>query len=568
MNETAQHPSFSLIRILISFGLILLLVGGFTAFTLVMAMSVEKPRDRVVGEQSFPVTTQLLESENVAQALSVNGTVQAARQVDLRPLVAGRVIWVHPNLRDGGQVKAGDKVLEIDPSTYALNLRQAQNALKETQQSQARLEADLERQKGALAIQQQQLENSEAELVRRRALFADGIISQATLEQVESQTLGQRQAILTTQNTLDQLADQLAGLTTGIEGARINVELAENNLADTVLTAPYTGIVIASAVQEGQLVSQGDLAARLLDQETLEVQFRVTQDVFAQLNATGGLVGQSAEVRWSGQAGAAPLTGTIVRQGSTLDPSAGGVPLFAALDASAFAAGLRPGAFVEVALAGQNFGTVYAIPRDAYFPDLGAAGGVYLIDEQMVLQQPEWQGPTSSRAIGAVNTWLDSLELEADAELATLTAPVRNPDQDENATLADLYTCVPWGSRPEVWLLEPKTPAQKDTVKEGDKTEGDAEEEKAPVRPSFGNKPGLFERERAALCPNIAQPVARATPVRFLSYSGDQALIAATSVIDLQGRTLITQRFDKLGDGTWIRLEAAEGSADQDETSQ
>lgn len=554
MNETADRSSFSLVRVLISFGLMLLLVLTFAAFAFYMFANQDKPRDRVVGEQSFPVTTQVLASENVTQALRVNGTVQAARQVDLRPLVAGRVIWVNPALRDGGQLAAGEKVLEINPSTYALNLRQAQNALKDAQQSRTRLEADLERQKDALVLAQQQLENAEAELTRRRALFEDGVISRGTLEQVETQTLSQRQSILATENGIDQLADQLAGLTTNIEAAEINVELAENNLSDTVLLAPYTGLVIASAVQEGQLVSQGDLAARLLDQDAMEVQFRVTQDIFAQLNASGGLIGQRVQVRWSGQTGAAPLTATIARQGSTLDPSAGGVPLFASLDADAFDQGLRPGAFVEVEMTGQSFGVVYAIPREAYFPDLGD-GGIYLVDTQTVVQQPEWQGPTSTAVIQSMHSWLD--DLAEDVDLATAIAPVRKPDQESDGPLSELYLCVPWQSKPDIWPPQP----------EHDTANGNQEE--APSRSIlsegrgqlFASKPDLFEDEWAALCPDIEQPVARATPVQFLTYTGDQALISAEEGMPLEGQTLITQRFDKLADGTWIRLETSQDAA-------
>ena len=107
------HPSaptqfiWSWTRFFITCGLIALIVGGLFLLIFWMMQTNPQGRARVVGEQAFTVRADILSADDVAQQLRVSGTVQPARQVDLRPLSSGQITLVHPNLRDGARVKAG-----------------------------------------------------------------------------------------------------------------------------------------------------------------------------------------------------------------------------------------------------------------------------------------------------------------------------------------------------------------------------------------------------------------------------------------------------------------------------
>ena len=80
---------------------------------------------------------------------------------------------------------------------------------------------------------------------------------------------------------------QIAAAEAQVEQARIGLERARNNLADAVLRAPFTGIVTAVYVSEGELSS--GLAVELVDLSSLEVVLDVDEVDIGALE-----VGQSA----------------------------------------------------------------------------------------------------------------------------------------------------------------------------------------------------------------------------------------------------------------------------------
>ena len=548
-----------------------LIVGGYIAYTMLMSLNNPQARFRVVSERAYSVETLTLSAGDISQAIEASGNVQPARQVDLRPLVGGQVIYVNPNLRDGGAVSAGELLIEIDPANADLNLRQAQNALTDAQTSAARLTADVARQEGQVTLQRQQLRLAEAELARRQDLLDQGIITQAAFEQVQTSTLAQRQSLSGSANALAQLREQSDASATALDSARISVDLAAKSLADTKLTAPFDALVVLSNVQQGQLASQGDLAARLLDTAGLEVQFRLPADLFSRLSQLGetGLLGQSISVSWSGQVGSMPIEGVIVRQGSTFDASASGVPLFATLPPAAFDGGLRPGAFVTVALQGESFGQVYALPRDVYFEALGAGGGIYIIEEKPLVEVPEWQGPTSRASITKVNAWLAEQDT---ADVAALSLPDWLEDEDDSTVFADLYECkashlvgenprgAGRGGRPG-GRGGNRGDERPGTVTTGEELAGDGPRgarggETGRATPT--NRPALNRDQSRNLCPLSSQTVAKAMPATLLSYAGDQALITGEG---LEGQTAIIQAFDALANGTWLTLGDAQETA-------
>ena len=568
------HPSapvefrFSWIRALVSIGLIALIIVGIVVLRTYMDSSNPQGRYQVVGERSYTVETRVLTAGDVAQGIEASGTVQAARQVDLRPLNGGQLIYVNPNLRDGGRVTAGEVLIKIDAANFELALRQAQNALKDAQSSAARLAADVARQEGQVDLQRQQLALAQAELARRQSLLTQGIIPQGTFDQAQTSTLAQRQSLSGAENALAQLREQLDATSTQVDTATINVDLAQKSLDDTVLTAPFDALVVLSTVQAGQLVTQGDLAARLLDMAGLEVQFRLPADLFSRLSQAdgGGILGRETAVRWPGQVTDTPLSGTVVRQGSTFDAISSGVPLYTALGPEAFAAGLRPGAFVSVALTGQSFGNVFAIPRDVYFEGLGETGGIYVVVEQPLVELPEWQGPTSIRDVARATAWFAERAVSegSQANLGQHEVP-QWLASDGVVTVADLFECKAsnlvgedpsqrggrGGRRGGNNNERPGQASEADTGQNAGQAAAGNNARRGGQTNGGGNRPALTPAQSRALCPVAIQTVAAAMPATLLTYAGDQALISGAG---LDGQLLVTQAFDALANGTWLTL--------------
>jgi RND family efflux transporter MFP subunit len=85
---------------------------------------------------------------------------------------------------------------------------------------------------------------------------------------------------------MDALAAQLATQRSNIEVAQRNIDLAQRNLDDTVVRAPFSGIVTVKAAQPGEIVSPISAGGgftrtgigTIVDMESLEIQVDVNEN--------------------------------------------------------------------------------------------------------------------------------------------------------------------------------------------------------------------------------------------------------------------------------------------------
>ena len=153
------------------------------------------------------------------------------------------------------------------------------------------------------------------------------------------------------------------------------VERAERALADTVLRAPFAGIVRAENAAVGRLLATNDVAVALIGADELDVRFVLSDQLYGRLRFNEALFGAPVEVIW--RVGDIPISyaGTVTRAGADIESARGGVDVFARLDLDGRPAP-RPGAFVEVRLPGITHGNSARIPTAAL-----SDGNVFLIGE-------------------------------------------------------------------------------------------------------------------------------------------------------------------------------------------
>ncbi len=168
--------------------------------------------------------TAPVERGDVVQTVRATGTIQPIRLVQVGTQVNGpiRKLYVDYN----SQVKAGDLVAQIDPTTYEARLAQDQANLI---QSQANVEQT-----------KVKLNQAEKELERANKLTAREMISQADLD--------------TAVAARDALLAQLKVVQAAVAQAEASLRLSKANLGYTTISSPVDGVVIARNVSEGQTV--------------------------------------------------------------------------------------------------------------------------------------------------------------------------------------------------------------------------------------------------------------------------------------------------------------------------
>jgi membrane fusion protein (multidrug efflux system) len=166
------------------------------------------------------VSVVTVEPAPVADPVELTGAVQGYRTVQVRSQVSG-VIVARP-FREGSQVKAGEVLFRIDPTTYDADYRSAQ--------AQA---ADAEA----------RLANAESNASRLRPLLADNAVSQQDVDNAESAVKQAKAAV---------------------DAAKAGADAARKNLSESTVRAEISGRVGRALLDVGTRVTgPGDVLTTL-----------------------------------------------------------------------------------------------------------------------------------------------------------------------------------------------------------------------------------------------------------------------------------------------------------------
>ena len=298
------------------------------------------------------------------------GEIVAQRDVEMRALVAGPVVAVGGNFVDGGRVKKGELLVEIDPFEFESSVASGKAQVLEAKAHLTEIQAQIDAEESNLAYDREQLEIAARELQRRDALAKERVISEQALddarlarnERARTVALGERNL-----NMLRAGADRQRAV---IAQAQVTLDRARRDLRNSRLLAPFDGYLTETAAAIGKSLPVNGKVARLIDLGQLEAKFHLSDEEFGRLvNAPEGLQNRAAQVVWRIGAETFRFAADIARVGAEIDASSGGVTAYARIAAGTTHGALRPGAFVEVYLSDRLFRQVARLPESALHED-------------------------------------------------------------------------------------------------------------------------------------------------------------------------------------------------------
>ena len=224
-------------------------------------------------EATASAEDQLLAVEAKPGSVSVvvegPSVVEPYRIQTVRARVEGIVLEALP---EGDAVASGDVLVRFDSSDQLKTLRQAQIAL-----SQARVN----REKAV-----DTLETSRRDLSDKETLLKSGAVP-------EDQVRAARENMASAQRSLE-----LAEL--GVSQAALTLETAQEELAATVVRAPFDGVVLSTDLNPGDLVSRGALLLTFADLSRVRLRAEVDEfdigkvEVGQSVSISSDAVGESA----------------------------------------------------------------------------------------------------------------------------------------------------------------------------------------------------------------------------------------------------------------------------------
>jgi multidrug efflux pump subunit AcrA (membrane-fusion protein) len=297
------------------------------------------------------VMTERVRRQEIQRALGVTGTLAAADQVTISSQSEGVVSRIAVDL--GDRIRAGQVMVELDREKLQYNLDQQRAALA---RALAKYGAAAP---GELPPSEQipEVQKAAAELWRDRQA-ADRAVELQKKQLIPKQVLEDADATLrASQATYDAALQNARNLRAEIDAAVASVKLAERELRDASITAPFDGLVEKRLVSLGEFVKAQTPVMSIVRVDPLKLVGEIPEVMAPWIS-----VGQTVEIRVDAYPDKV-LPGKVSRISPAVNPQTRAFP-FEALVANADAL-LKPGTFARAHLATSRVEPVLTIPYAA-----------------------------------------------------------------------------------------------------------------------------------------------------------------------------------------------------------
>ena len=289
------------------------------------------------AEDTMPVVSVIRPTQtDQALIVALTGAVSLSEKARLKSEVAGRVIWVSPNFRNGGSIEANEPFIRIDPTEYEIRVTAAEAAVRI---AEARVR--IERARGEEAARAFASAHPDAEVtdwVRRRPHIA-----KAKARLVKT---------------------------------RAELDLARLQLERTTISLPYSSRVVASQIEVGEFVGPDLVGASpfmgvVYRTRALQIEAPVEPDDLDYLNP---VIGHSAQVRTRGGI----YNAEVVRVSSVVAPQTRLANVFLRFSEDHAPDFLPlPGTFAEIVITGPSHEGVFVLPDSV----LQEQGSVWVVQD-------------------------------------------------------------------------------------------------------------------------------------------------------------------------------------------
>ena len=301
------------------------------------------------------VKTATAEARTVAKTILVTGSLTPDDTVTLTAEVPGRVKSVKVDF--GSRVRKGDVVVELDSREYEWQVERSKSALAQALARVGAASPDAPP-TSTPAMRQIEAQIADAKFKSESAakLVNTGDISQERFTELEK---AYQARVASLEGARDELRTQWAAL----QALQADVKLTEKRLSDTLIRAPFDGIVSARLASPGQYVKDNNNLVTIVKTDPLRLHLDVPE-------AGSTFVKPGATIEFTSDATPGSVFRAVVRE---LNPSL--ESRSRSLSAEARLIGrdprLKPGMFVQVKLVVAADAKIVAVPKQAVYTIAG-----------------------------------------------------------------------------------------------------------------------------------------------------------------------------------------------------
>jgi multidrug efflux pump subunit AcrA (membrane-fusion protein) len=235
-----------------------------------------KAKEQQAAPAIVPVSAVVATERPIARFIRATGSLMAEEQADVAAETAGRVVAA--GIERGSPIAQGAELIRLSAT-------ETDAQLKEAEANAAQIEARLGMTAGAAfdvnAVPEVQnakasADLAQAEFARITSLLDQRVVSQSEYDQRRTQAEAARQQHEAAKNSAAQQYQAL-------QAARARVSLARKAFADTVVRAPFNGVVAQRLVTVGDYVTKGMKVAIVVRVNPLRVQLTVPEQAVSSM---------------------------------------------------------------------------------------------------------------------------------------------------------------------------------------------------------------------------------------------------------------------------------------------
>jgi multidrug efflux pump subunit AcrA (membrane-fusion protein) len=332
--------------------------------------------------QPVAVTTATAVVREVPSFIQATGSLIADETSNVAPQVSGQVISTPVNI--GAFVRQGEVIARLNPRDPQLRLAQAQAGVAQAEagvhQAEARLGlqdggnfnvsavAEVRAANATLEQAQANLRLAQANEQRYRELVQTGDVAMSVYDQyrtqrdtAQAQVNNARQQLESAINTARQSNQAIQSAQAQVESARSVVAIAQQDLANTIIRAPYAGYVSSRPAAVGEYVTPASVVATVLRTNPIKLDLQVPESDVPFITAGMGV---SLQVDAHGDKN---FSGQVVAVNPAIDPASRSATVEALVENGDNA--LRSGMFATARIVRQGGSHVVYVPRSAVVSD-------------------------------------------------------------------------------------------------------------------------------------------------------------------------------------------------------
>jgi len=348
------------------------------------------------------VKTAKVETTEILRTLQTNGTVAPLKLIPVSSQIVGREI-TEILVEEGEWVEKGQLLARLDNSQLQSQISEKQALVAEARAHLAQLETaasgeDITKAEENLKNAQNSVTKAESDLKlvetraeRDRQLATEGAISQEQLSETLNDVNNQQSSLEQAQAYLLESQNKLTELTQGknqkvivqaqaqLAQAQSELNLLQNQLKETAITAPVRGKIAQKNIQVGDITNTQTQLFQIIEGGRLQVELQVPESLVQEVQP-----GQIVKIDTNNPKGnlstvtGKNILGTVREINPQIDEISRQAIIKVDLPAEAK---LQPGMLLSAAIVTETV-SVLTIPTTAVLPKSNSIGIVYVIENE------------------------------------------------------------------------------------------------------------------------------------------------------------------------------------------